>query len=197
MKKSDELFKFYSNLDRSLFIENESSRIYAKCDSALPIECGQTISQPSLVYSMTSHLDLDKNHKVLEIGTGSGYQTAFLSEFSKKVYTVERIPELAEKAKKRLRSLGFENIEYHIGDGSLGWPENAPYDRIMVTAAAGRIPQPLIAQLAPGGKMIIPVGEPGFQELLLIEKDGSGTITEKNLGNVIFVELKGDYGWKW
>ncbi|MHB1483678.1 MAG: protein-L-isoaspartate(D-aspartate) O-methyltransferase [Saccharofermentanales bacterium] len=195
MKNNDELYKFYTNLDRSLFIDNESSRMYAQCDSALPIECGQTISQPSLVYSMTSHLDLDKNHKVLEIGTGSGYQTAFLSEFSGKVYTVERIPELAEKAKKRLHELGFENIEYHIGDGSRGWPENAPYDRIMVTAAAGRVPDPLIAQLAPGGKMVIPVGEPGLQELLLIEKDMNGTITEKNLGRVIFVELKGDYGW--
>lgn len=196
MKNNDELFKFYTNLERSLFIENESSRMYAKCDSALPIECGQTISQPSLVYSMTSYLDLDKNHKVLEIGTGSGYQTAFLSEFAGMVYSVERIPELAEKAKKRLSELGFNNIEYLVGDGSRGWPENAPYDRIMVTAAAGEIPQPLISQLAPGGKMVIPVGVMGLQELFLIEKDLSGNIKKKVLGKVVFVELKGDYGWK-
>lgn len=195
MRKDDDLFKFYTRLDRSLFIDNEDSKAYAQYDSALPIECGQTISQPSLVYRMTLNLDLSKEHKVLEIGTGSGYQTAFLSKFAGKVYTVERIPCLAERAKERLHNLGYGNIYYKSGDGSQGWPEHSPYDRIIVTAAAGKIPEALIDQLAMGGRMIIPVGARGCQDLLLIEKDISGALKEHNLGAVVFVELKGSCGW--
>ncbi|MDO8686339.1 MAG: protein-L-isoaspartate(D-aspartate) O-methyltransferase, partial [Clostridiales bacterium] len=149
MEKNVELYKFYSNLDRSLFIDDEHSKPYAHYDSALPIEYGQTISQPSLVYSMTNYLDLKKTHHVLEIGTGSGYQTAFLSEFAAEVYTVERISKLAERAKERLQKLGYRNIHYKTGDGSEGWVGYSPYDRIIVTAAAGRIPLPLLKQLAP------------------------------------------------
>jgi len=195
MKKNDELYKFCTNLDRSLFIDNKLSKSHAHCDSALPIECGQTISQPSLVYSMTNYLDLEKTHRVLEIGTGSGYQTAILSAFAGKVYTVERISELAERAKERLQKLGYCNIHYKIGDGSEGWAEHSPYDRIIVTAAAGKIPEPLLMQLALGGKMILPVGIIGCQELLLIIKDELGNINEEHLGAVVFVELKGVYGW--
>jgi len=195
VKKNDELYKFYTNLDRSLFIDNKSSKPYAHCDSALPIECDQTISQPSLVYSMTSYRDLKKTHRVLEIGTGTGYQTAFLSAFAGKVYTVERISKLAERAKERLQKLGYNNIYYKTGDGSEGWVEHSPYDRIIVTAAAGRIPEPLLKQLAPGGKMVLPVGIIGRQELLLIIKDEFGNIKEQHLGAVVFIELKGVYGW--
>jgi len=196
MKKNEELYKFYIDLDRSLFIDNAYSKSCAHCDSALPIECEQTISQPSLVYRMTEYLDLKKTHRVLEIGTGSGYQAAFLSAFAGEVYTVERIAELAESAKQRLQKLGYSNIHYKIGDGSEGWAENSPYDRIIVTAAAGSIPETLLNQLAKGGKLIIPVGIKGRQELLLISKDEFGNLSEENLGAVIFVELKGHYGWK-
>src|SRR5674476_634469 len=111
MKNNDELYKFYTNLDRSLFIDNEPSKSHAHCDSALPIECGQTISQPSLVYSMTNYLDLEKTHRVLEIGTGSGYQTAILSAFAGKVYTVERISELAEREKESWKNLDNSKIK--------------------------------------------------------------------------------------
>jgi protein-L-isoaspartate(D-aspartate) O-methyltransferase len=195
MENKDELYEFYRNLDRASFIDDAFSRLYAHHDAALAIECGQTISQPSLVYSMTRNLDLKKTHRVLEIGTGSGYQTAFLSAFSGAVYTVERIGYLYEKAMERLHKLGYANIFFRNGDGSDGWVEHSPYDRIIVTAAAGRIPDPLLEQLAPGGKLIIPVGARGWQELLLVLKDEFGNMKEERLGAVTFVELKGMYGW--
>ena len=195
MKKNEELYKFYKELDRSLFIDKQASKPYAQCDCALAIECGQTISQPSLVYKMTEALDLEKTHRVLEIGTGSAYQTAFLSRFAGQVYTVERIAELARSAKKRLQSLGYNNILFKTGDGGEGWAEHAPFDRIIVTAAAGTIPKPLLSQLAPCGKMVLPVGARDRQELLLITKDASGCIVQESLGLVLFVELKGVYGW--
>lgn len=195
MEKNQELYQFYMNLNRSLFIDDEYSKLYSHNDSALPIECGQTISQPSLVYKMTDSLDLKKEHRVLEIGTGSGYQTAFLSRFARTVYTVERFAYLSDKAKERLQKLGYGNTHFKIGDGSEGWMAHSPYDRIIVTAAAGRIPDPLLKQLAPGGKMVIPVGMRGWQELLLIRKDESGKVGEERLVSVSFVELKGEYGW--
>ena len=138
---------------------------------------------------------LDEDLKVLEIGTGSGYQTAFLAEFAKEVYTVEIIRELSLKAQERLKKLGYDNVKFKIGDGSQGWPEHQPYDRIIVTAAAGRVPDPLVEQLKPGGRMIIPVGERSIQNLLLIEKKDDGTVVQENLEPVVFVELKGRYGW--
>jgi protein-L-isoaspartate(D-aspartate) O-methyltransferase len=195
MADDDKFYKFYKNLDRALFIDSEYKE-YAQCDSPLPIGFDQTISQPSLVYSMTKQLGLDRQKKVLEIGTGSGYQTALLAEFSGSVHTVERIAELSIKAKERLDRLGYKNIYYRIGDGSQGWPEFMPYDRIMVTAAAGEIPEPLIGQLALNGRMIIPVGQRGFQQLLLVAKDNIGVIRTDSLFGVTFVELIGDYGWK-
>lgn len=195
MEKNQELYRFYMNLDRSLFIDDAYSKMSAQNDSALPIECGQTISQPSLVFQMTDSLDLKKEHRVLEIGTGSGYQTAFLSRFAGTVYTIERFAYLSGKAKERMQKLGYDNIHFKIGDGSEGWMAHSPYDRIMVTAAAGRIPAPLLEQLAPGGKMVIPVGMRGLQELLLIRKEESGKIGEERLVSVSFVELKGEYGW--
>jgi len=189
-----ELLGFFNSLDRSLFIDNEYSN-YADLDEPLPIGYGQTISQPSLVLNMTYLLSLNKSCKVLEIGTGSGYQTALLANFSEHVYTVERITELGEKARLRLELLGYKNVTYKIGDGSLGWIEFAPYDRIMVTAAAENMPNELLDQLKAGGKMVIPIGSQDMQELILVTKDQQGSIQQKKIETVRFVEMIGKYGW--
>lgn len=188
------LITFFNSLDRSFFIDNEYKK-YADLDRPLPIGYEQTISQPSLVLEMTDRLALDKNCRVLEIGTGSGYQTAFLAEFAGEVYTVERIKELAESARKKLEKLGYKNIHYRVGDGSAGWPEHAPYDRIIVTAAARKIPEELVEQLGVGGIMIVPVGPRGLQQLKLITRDAEGKIHIESIGGVAFVEMKGKYGW--
>src|SRR5699024_999482 len=182
--------QIFEELDRSYFIEEHKE--YAHLDQALPIGHWQTISQPSLVLKMTIALDVITEDRVLEIGTGSGYQTTLLSKIGKKVYTVERIRELQEKAKIRLKEAGYSNIEYKLGDGSQGWTEHAPYDRIMVTAAAKSMPKELVDQLAPEGRMVIPVGDETIQELLLVKKDKKGKITSENLAYVKFVELVGD-----
>lgn len=188
------LKEFFRQLDRAYFIDH-SSRSLAGIDSALPIGFGQTISQPSLVLQMTSLLEPEPDSRVLEIGTGSGYQTALLAEFAAKVFTIERVPQLAEKAEQRLDNLGYTNISYKCGDGSCGWPEEAPFDRIMVTAAAGKIPDELVRQLGRGGRMIIPVGPQGLQELLLITREQNGRIKSRPIEHVVFVEFKGKYGW--
>ncbi|MGI5880359.1 MAG: protein-L-isoaspartate(D-aspartate) O-methyltransferase [Syntrophomonadaceae bacterium] len=188
------LIAFFKSLDRSFFIDNEFKE-YAYLDRPLPIGYEQTISQPSLVLEMTDRLALDKNCRVLEIGTGSGFQTALLAEFSGNVYTVERIRELAESARNKLEQLGYRNICYRIDDGSAGWKEHAPYDRIIVTAAAEIIPETLINQLATGGIMIVPVGPRGMQQLKLITRDFEGKLNIETIGEVAFVEMKGKYGW--
>jgi protein-L-isoaspartate(D-aspartate) O-methyltransferase len=190
----NELYTFLKKLDRSFFIDTEH-RIYANYDTPLPIGLGQTISQPSLVHEMTEFLELNKGLKVLEIGTGSGYQTVILAEFAGLVYTVERHEELSKKAQKKLEELGYNNISFKIGDGSYGWEEYSPYDRIIVTAAPGEIPTSLIEQLAPNGFMIVPVGEKGYQHLTLVMKDSQNRVTTENLGDVTFVELVGEHGW--
>lgn len=192
--QDNKLYDFFHKLDRAFFIENENKQ-FAHNDEALPIGYEQTISQPSLVLEMTELLDVNKQCKVLEIGTGSGYQTVFLAELAREVYTVERIKELSWKAVERFMKLGYANVQFRIGDGSEGWEEFAPYDRIMVTAGAGEVPQALLEQLKPGGKMVIPVGVKGKQQLLLIRKDEGGKVTTKIMGMVKFVELKGEYGW--
>jgi protein-L-isoaspartate(D-aspartate) O-methyltransferase len=174
---------------------DEGNKEYAFLDAPFPIGYGQTISQPSLVYLMTDRLQLDKKCRVLEIGTGSGYQTAFLAEFSGEVFSIERIPELAENAKRKLDELGYTNISYRIGDGSLGWREYAPFDRILVTAAAERIPEDLVAQLKVGGIMIVPVGPCGWQQLTVITRKGEVRVHIETIGSVTFVEMKGKYGW--
>ncbi|HHV15225.1 MAG TPA: protein-L-isoaspartate(D-aspartate) O-methyltransferase [Gelria sp.] len=188
------LVAFFNSLDRSFFVDNKYKK-HAHQDRPLPIGYEQTISQPSLVLEMTDRLALDKNCRVLEIGTGSGYQTALLAEFAGEVYTVERIKELAESAREKLEKLGYKNIHYRVGDGSAGWAEHAPYDRIIVTAAAGKIPEELVNQLGAGGIMIIPVGPRGLQQLKLITRDLEGEIHSKSIGDVAFVEMKGKYGW--
>lgn len=190
----DKLEAYFLSLDRSQFLEGEYRKL-SEMNQPLPIGFGQTISQPTLVLMMTYMLDPDENCRVLEIGTGSGFQTALLSAFSEAVYTMERIPELSEKARRRLDAMGYRNIFYRIGDGSDGWKEHAPYDRIMVTAAASKIPDELLHQLKRGGKMLIPVGPENLQELLLVRKNQDETVEVETVEWVRFVEMKGKYGW--
>ena len=190
----DELTQFFMQLDRSLFIDGECKTM-AGLNEPLPIGFGQTISQPSLVLEMTALLGPDKNCRVLEIGTGSGYQTALLARFAVEVYTVELVPELAQQAERRLKSLGMDNVRFRVGDGSEGWADFAPYDRIMVTAAAGTLPEALIGQLKPGGRMVAPVGPKGHQDLLVVTRDADGRVSKETVGKVTFVEMKGKYGW--
>jgi protein-L-isoaspartate(D-aspartate) O-methyltransferase len=189
-----ELEAYFYSLDRSFFVDGDMKK-YADQDRPLPIGCGQTISQPSLVLEMTWLLSPEKDSRVLEIGTGSGFQTALLAKMSAEVFTVERIDTLLEKAKKRLEALNFANIRYKVGDGSAGWPEHAPYDRIMVTAAARILPDDLVEQLTAGGRMVIPIGPPDLQELRLVTKTDDGSIHMRTVELVRFVELKGRYGW--
>lgn len=158
-------------------------------DQPLPIGHGQTISQPYIVAFMTQVMDPKPTDRVLEVGTGSGYQAAILAELTGHVYTIEIIPQLAEKAERRLKELGYKNISFRTGDGYLGWKENAPFDSIMVTAGAGHVPQPLIEQLRPGGKIIIPVGDRLVQELKIVFKGKDGKITETASHPVRFVPL--------
>ena len=160
-----------------------------------PLEIGkcQTISQPYIVAVMTELLDLEADDVVLEVGTGSGYQAAVLSQLVRQVYTIEIIPELARRAEAVLKELGCDNVTVRIGDGHRGWPEHAPYDGILVTAAAPRIPEPLLEQLAPGGKMIIPVGPPYHtQELVLVEKIPQEEIKKRRILPVAFVPMTGE-----
>jgi protein-L-isoaspartate(D-aspartate) O-methyltransferase len=159
----------------------------------LPIGHGQTISQPYIVALMTDLLELEADDTVLEIGTGSGYQTAILSQLCKQVYTIEYVPALADIAKARLERLGYDNVQSMTGNGYDGWPEHAPYDGIIVTAAASHIPKPLIEQLKPGGRLVIPVGRPHrYQELTVVEKDENGEIDIREVLGVAFVPLQGE-----
>jgi len=185
----------FNTLDRKRFLE-EPFKPQSEDDIPLPIGHGQTISQPSLVLEMTLLLEPNERCRILEIGTGSGYQTAMLSPFAKEIYTVERIPELSARARHTLTMFGFLNIHFKISDGSLGWHEEAPFDRIIVTAAASEIPSELLDQLALGGKMLIPVGLPYHQRLTVITKTLDGEILIDDAGGVVFVELVGKYGWK-
>jgi protein-L-isoaspartate(D-aspartate) O-methyltransferase len=161
----------------------------------LPIGHGQTISQPLIVAVMTHLLHLRPEARVLEVGTGSGYQTAILAELASEVVTIEVVAALAANAEAKLRALGYHNVECRVGDGGNGCPDRAPFDGIMVTAAAPDIPQPLIDQLAPGGRLVLPLGrDPLSQELLLVEKDDRGTLHERHLFPVAFVPLTGTGG---
>lgn len=160
----------------------------------LPIGYGQTISQPYIVALMTDLLDVDEDDVVLEIGTGSGYQAAILAELVEEVYTIEIVRELGEQAKGRLKRLGYQKVEVRVGDGYYGWEEHAPFDGIIVTAAASHIPPPLIKQLKSGGRMIIPVGSPFMtQQLMLVKKEKDGTIRTEQVLPVIFVPLTGGH----
>jgi len=158
-------------------------------DSALPIDAGQTISQPYIVAFMTEALKLKPNEKVLEIGTGSGYQAAILAEIGVQVFTIEIIKSLGERADSLLRALGYENIHVRIGDGYLGWPEAAPFDAIIVTCSPSHVPKPLQDQLKEGGRLIIPVGDKRIQELVLITKE-KGKLKGQNRLPVLFVPMR-------
>lgn len=161
---------------------------------ALPIAAGQTISQPLMVAVMTQQLQLTGDERVLEIGTGSGYQTAILAELAREVVTIERIPELAHAARERLTALGYAHIEFHIGDGSLGCPERAPYDAIIVTAGAPDYPAPLYRQLGIGGRLVIPVGDESTQTLRVVSRREHGPEI-RVAGGCRFVRLIGDAAW--
>ncbi len=165
-------------------------------DVALPIGFGQTISQPYVVARMTELLQIEKDDKILEIGTGSGYQAAVLAWFSKRMYTIERNASLAERAKKNLQRLGYANIVCKTGDGTKGWPAYAPFDRIVVTAGAPCVPEQLQKQLAPGGRMVIPAGDRALQKLYIYTKLEDGTTRRDEGESVVFVPLVGEKGWQ-
>ncbi len=179
---------------RHLFVE-ELIRHSAYDDMALPIGEGQTISQPYMVAIMTELLELKGVEKVLEIGTGSGYQAAVLGELAKEVYTIERIAVLTKMAKETLLSLGYENIHLATGDGTLGWPGEGPFERIIITAASPKIPDPLMEQLAMDGILLVPVGSRHSQQLLKIRKTKQG-VAEEYHTPCVFVPLIGEHGWK-
>ena len=160
-------------------------------DRPLPIGHGQTISQPYIVALMTQLVDPKPEARALDVGTGSGYQAAVLAELAKDVYSIEIVAPLADEARRRLQSLGYQNIEVRHGDGYRGWPEQAPFDVIVVAAAPDHVPQPLVEQLAPGGKMVIPVGD-WWQELLVVEKAEDGTVVRRSVAPVAFVPMTGE-----
>ncbi|MFH1231269.1 MAG: protein-L-isoaspartate O-methyltransferase [Planctomycetota bacterium] len=210
--KDQRVIQAFLKVPRHFFVEN-SLKLQAYDDNPLPIGFNQTISQPYMVAFMLEHLNLNETHKVLEIGTGSGYQTALLAELSKEVYTIERLPQLSQLAQERLKQLGYNSsgneqfasppdrpsvraeVYYKIDDGTLGWHEFAPYDRIIISAAAPNVPQGIIKQLTDDGIMLCPVGSEYYQDLIQITKHGEKT-DENNLGSCVFVKLVGKEGWK-
>jgi len=181
-------------LPRHIFVE-EAMAAQAYSDGSLPIGEKQTISQPYIVAKMTQMLELSGREKVLELGTGSGYQAALLATLADRVYTVERIRPLALKARKALDSLGLLNVNLRIGDGTDGWREEAPFDAILVTAGAPYVPECLVDQLAPGGRLVIPVGDRSDQQLVLIIKGLDGKVERQESDGCRFVRLIGKNGW--
>jgi protein-L-isoaspartate(D-aspartate) O-methyltransferase len=167
----------------------------AYADRPLPIGAGQTISQPYMVALMTSHLRLQGHERVLEIGTGSGYQTSILAELALEVFSIERLPELLSSAKARLDAMGCLNVHLMVGDGSLGWPEEAPFDAVIVAAAAPDVPDPLAEQLAEGGRMVLPIGGLHAQTLVEMEKR-QGSLQRVAIAECVFVPLVGEHGWR-
>lgn len=183
-----------SEIPRHIFVE-EAMAAQAYSDGSLPIGEKQTISQPYIVAKMTQMLELSGRERVLELGTGSGYQAAVLATLADRVYTVERIRPLALKARKALDSLGLLNVNLKIGDGTDGWSEHAPFDAILVTAGAPYIPECLIEQLAPGGRLVIPVGDKVDQQLVLVRKGIDGEVEKQEADGCRFVRLIGRNGW--
>ncbi|MGZ3495087.1 MAG: protein-L-isoaspartate(D-aspartate) O-methyltransferase [Thermodesulfobacteriota bacterium] len=192
--KDAKLIEAMKKIPRHLFVE-EALQSQAHTDHPLPIGEKQTISQPYMVALMTEALLLTGKEKVLEIGTGSGYQAAILAELSEKVFSVERIRSLAIRARKLLYELGYFNVEIKIFDGTFGWMEESPFDAIMVTAGSPDIPQPLIDQLSIGGRLVIPVGDALVQDLFRVTKTEEG-VKKEDLGGCRFVKLIGKYGWE-
>lgn len=189
----ERILKAFLNVPRHWFVsENLQDKAYG--DHPLPIGEGQTISQPYIVALMTQALELHREDRVLEIGTGSGYQTAILAKLAGEVFTVERIEPLLIEAQQRLASLGYTNIRFHLGDGTLGWEEEAPYDKIIGTGGAPRIPVTLISQLGDPGRLIIPVGGRVTQYLILVRKK-EGKVERSRLAPCSFIPLIGEEGW--
>jgi len=188
----------FESIARHLFVPENYLRA-AYDDGPLPIGYGQTISQPYIVALMTDLLHLKGNECVLEVGTGSGYQAAILGMMAREVHTIEYVTELAIQADHLIRKLRMDNVHVHFGDGSLGWPENAPYNGILVAAAAPQAPQVLLEQLEDGGRLVLPIGGPGFQQLQIWERKGN-EFEHRTSVNVAFVPLRGEQGWgpdKW
>jgi len=191
--KDERVIDVMNRVPRHIFVDKTYYH-QAYNDYPLPIGYGQTISQPYMVAMMTELLELKSDEKVLEIGTGSGYQTAILASLCAKVYSIERIAELTKRARTTLDSLGFQNVNLMVGDGSIGWPDYSPYDGIIVTAGAPEIPNALIEQLAENGRLVIPVGDEFSQVLNLVRKH-KGRIYRKEFFGCTFVPLVGKGGW--
>ncbi len=188
---ADRVFDALGRVPRHEFVPPEY-RAYSYQNRPLAIGYGQTISQPYIVAIMTDLLEPEADDVVLEVGTGSGYQAAVLAELVRTVYTIEIIPELGAEARARLERLGYDNVAPRIGDGYYGWPEHAPFDSVIVTAAAGHVPPPLVEQLRPGGRMVIPVGSPfSVQHLMVLTKHADGSVTSRQVLPVAFVPLTG------
>jgi protein-L-isoaspartate(D-aspartate) O-methyltransferase len=189
---SEEVMNAIAKVRREEFVP-AAYRHMAYANTPLPIAAGQTISQPLIVALMTDLLEPEPGDVILEVGTGSGYQAAVLAELVKQVYSIEIVEELAESAATLLQRLGYDNVTVRAGDGYAGWPEHAPFDGVIVTAAAEELPPPLLKQLKPGGKLVIPVGEHnGYQELLLVEVDEQGEVSKRSVLPVRFVPLTGE-----
>jgi protein-L-isoaspartate(D-aspartate) O-methyltransferase len=193
--KDERVLAAMRKIQRHLFVR-EHLRSQAYGDHALPIGSSQTISQPYIVARMSELLEVGREHSVLEIGTGSGYQTAVLALLARRVYSLERIAELAQQAIPRMRQLGVDNVKIQVFDGTVGWSEWAPYDRILVTAGAPKVPEPLLDQLAPGGTLLIPEGQIQQQRLVLYKKSARGEVRRREGEEVAFVPLLGRHGWK-
>ena len=183
----------FRKVPRHRFVDPAMS-LEAYGDFPLSIGKGQTISQPYIVALMVQVLDVKKNDRVLEIGSGSGYETAILAESGGEIFSIERIEGLAKKAGKALEEFGYKNIHIKTGDGTLGWQEHAPFDRIIVTASSQGVPQPLLDQLREGGRMVMPVGSRFTQRLLVLEKE-KGRVSERDVCGCVFVPLIGEFGW--
>lgn len=186
---SERVMRVVGRLPRHEFVPAELQP-YAYLNRPLPIGYEKTVSQPFIVALMTDLLELEAGDVVLEVGSGAGYQAAILAELAKRVYTVDIIEELARGAERRLKRLDYGNVEFRVANGYYGWPEHAPYDKIMVTAAADLIPPPLLAQLKPGGRMVIPTGIPDKQSLVLVEKTAAGSLSAREILPVRFSELE-------
>jgi protein-L-isoaspartate(D-aspartate) O-methyltransferase len=192
--KDERVLAAMRKIPRHLFIPGEA-RSAAYGDYPLPIGHGQTISQPYIVAMMTALLQISPEDRVLEIGAGSGYQAAILGTLAKEVISIERIPEVARLAQENLSTAGITNVRVVVGDGTLGCPEKAPYDGVLITAATPAVPPPLIDQLAEGGRLVAPVGSRDLQELVRLTKRGDD-LTREFFGGVVFVPLLGEHGWE-
>jgi protein-L-isoaspartate(D-aspartate) O-methyltransferase len=193
--KDERVLAAMRKVPRHLFVK-EHLRTQAYGDHALPIGAAQTISQPYIVARMTELLEVGPEHSVLEIGTGSGYQTAILAQLARRVYSLERIAELAREAIPRMRQLALDNVKVQVFDGTVGWSEWAPYDRILVAAGAPKVPEPLLDQLAPLGTLLIPEGPLHAQKLVIYRKSARGELRRREGEDVAFVPLVGRHGWK-